>query len=374
MQRKKILFISSWFPNKTDSTAGNFVQRHAEAVAVLHDVEILHAIGYENQKEKYVLDDRIINGIRTIIVYYRNTKSAPLNFLRKMRGYLKGFALLQKPDIVHGNVLHNSMFFAVYLKLRYKIPFVVSEHWSGFLNVNRKKLSKSQLFTSKIIANNAQFILPVSHFLLNNLHELGWKTEFAVIENVVNTDLFTVNYYDKKTFTFLHISNLIQLKNPKKIISAALKLNKEFNNFELQIGGDGDVESLKKIIEKNKAESFIKTFPTLSMNEVADKMSSCNCFVLFSDYESFGCVVLESLSCGVPVISTKVGAVTEIINNTNGLLISNSEEELYEAMKKVLENKVKFASPKKLHDDVEMLYSINIIAKKFNDIYRNVLL
>jgi hypothetical protein len=43
-------------------------------------VEILHAIGDFNQKEKFVFDDKHINGIRTLIVYYKNSKN-PLNFL-----------------------------------------------------------------------------------------------------------------------------------------------------------------------------------------------------------------------------------------------------------------------------------------------------
>ena len=68
--RYKILFISSWFPNKLEPTNGNFVQRHAEAVARLHDVEILHSIGDATQKQTYIFDDQISNGIRILIACY----------------------------------------------------------------------------------------------------------------------------------------------------------------------------------------------------------------------------------------------------------------------------------------------------------------
>lgn len=372
--RYKILFISSWFPNRFEPTNGNFVQRHAEAVSRLHDVEILHAIGDSTQKETYLFDDQIINGIKTLIVYYRNSKNPILNFIRRMKAYQQGFLRLQKPDLVHANVLHNSMLFAVYLKRKFKTPFVITEHWSGFLKMNRRQLSKSQLFVAKTIANQAEFVLPVSEYLLNDLKELGWKTKFDVVGNVVDTNLFKLkSTLENKPFTFLHISNLIQLKNPEKIITAALKLRKEYNNFELHIGGDGDVEKLNKIVKENKAENFINTFPTLTLNEVAEKMRQSNCFVLFSDYESFGCVLLESLSSGTPLIATKVGGIPEIINDKNGSLISNSEVELYETMKKVLEHKVTFDEPKDLHEFVENHFSMNIIAKKFDEIYRQIL-
>ncbi|MCB4234228.1 glycosyltransferase family 4 protein [Kaistella anthropi] len=68
--------------------------------------------------------------------------------------------------------------------------------------------------------------------------------------------------------------------------------------------------------------------------EVSEKMRASDCFVLFSDYENFPCVLLESLSTGTPVIATKVGGIPEVVNEKNGILISNSKDELYEAMKK----------------------------------------
>lgn len=370
--RYKILFISSWFPNKLEPTNGNFVQRHAEAVSRLHDVEILHAIGDATQKQTYLFDDRIINEVRTLIVYYTNSKNPILNFIRRMKSYQQGFSRLQKPDLVHANVLHNSMLFAVYLKKHFKIPFVITEHWSGFLKVNRSRLSKSQLFIAKYIANNAQFVLPVSQYLLNDLKELGWYTKLEVVGNVVDTDLFALKSNTEKPFKFLHISNLISLKNPHKIIAAAIKLHQEFNNFELHIGGDGDVEKLNELVKTNNAESFIKTFPILTLPEVAEKMRQSSCFVLFSDYESFGCVLLESLSSGTVVIATKVGAIPEIINDENGLLITNSEDELFESMKKILLNKVTFDKPENLHEFIENHFSSNVIANKFDEIYQQI--
>lgn len=370
----KILFISSWFPNKLESTNGNFVQRHAEAVSHLHDVEVLHSIGDPDQKQTYLFDDQIVNEIRTLIVYYRKSSNPVLNFFRRMKAYKKGFSRLQKPDLVHANVLQNSMLFAVYLKRKFKIPFVVTEHWSGFLKLNRKKLWKSQFFIAKMIANKAEFVLPVSQYLLHDLKELGLKTKFEVVGNVVDTDLFSLkSALNQHPFKFLHISNLVPLKNPDKIIGAAVKLRNKFDNFELHIGGDGDIGKLNKIIGENKAESFIKTFPILSLNEVAEKMRESDCFVLFSEYENFPCVLLESLSTGTVAIATEVGGVPEIINDKNGVLISNSEKELYEAMKKVLLQETNFDEPKKHHEYIVNYFSVKKIAQKFDEIYRQIL-
>lgn len=372
--RHKILFISSWFPNQLEPTNGNFVQRHAEAVSLLHDVEVLHTIGNFNQKEKFVFDDQIINGIRTLIVYYKNSKNPLQNFLRRMKAYQLGFKKMQKPDLVHGNVLDNNMLFAVYLKRKYGIPFVISEHWSIFQEQNHVKISKSASFLAKKIAEKASFILPVTENLILGLQKLGITTPMKVLGNVVDTDLFSPKFEKSEKFTFLHISNLIALKNPEKIIKAAIDLYQINSHFELQIGGDGDLKPLQKIIRENNAEGYIKTFGMLSLEKVSEKMKTANCFILFSDYENQPCVILESLASGIPVIATKVGGISELLNEKRGILIEKKYgQELLEAMKNMLEKHVELESSESLRKYVVENFSKSVIAEKFSEIYKQVL-
>ncbi|WP_374364956.1 glycosyltransferase [Cloacibacterium sp.] len=372
--RFKVLFISSWFPNKLEPTNGNFVQRHAEAVSLLHDVEILHAIGDSTQNEKFIFDDKVINGIRTLIVYYKNSKNPLLNFYRRMKAYQLGFKRVEKPDLVHGNVLHNNMLFAVYLKKKYKIPFVITEHWSAFLSVNQNKLSKAKKFIAQKIAEKAELIIPVSENLGNGLKNLEIKKPIEVIGNVIDTDLFSMNNGQKNEFIFLHISNLIPLKNPDKIIQAAVKLYNENFKFSLEIGGDGDVDMLNSLIREYNAESYIKTFGMISSQEVANKMKNANCFVLFSDYENQPCVILESFATGIPVIAPRVGGIPEIVEENRGTLVEKADEKaLFEAMKNVLEDKIAFENSEVIRSYVVDNFSKQKIAEQFSEIYNKVL-
>ncbi|MCB4234227.1 hypothetical protein LDL59_01475 [Kaistella anthropi] len=54
------------------------------------------------------------------------------------------------------------------------------------------------------------------------------------------------------------MSNLIPLKNPDKIITVACRLYKEFPDFELHIGGDGDVEALNRQIKEKTQKTSLK--------------------------------------------------------------------------------------------------------------------
>lgn len=374
MQKLNVLFLSSWYPNKLEPLNGSFVQRHAEAVATMHNVEILHAIGNKNQETEFVFDDQIINNIRTLVVYFRSSSNPLLNFFKKIKAYKKGFTVMQKPDLVHSNVLYYPMLFAVYLKKKYKIPFVISEHWSDFLELEHHNINFLRKKTTFLITNNANAILPVSNKLKEGMLKFGIKNDFHVVPNVINTDLFSTSHdeKDEKTFNFLHISSLVKMKNPKKILNAFLRLKKEGYLVKLTIAG-AESEELLEIVTKYAAKEYVDLLLTISQQEVAALMKKSHCFVLFSDFETQGCVLLESLSTGLPVIAPKVGGIEELINPNLGILIEvGNEEKLYEAMKNMIETS-KIFKKEILHEFVESNFSVPVVAKQLNDVYKKVL-
>lgn len=375
MERKNILFISSWFPNKVEPSNGNFVQRHAEAVFLKHHVEVLHSIGDFNQNEKYLFDEQIINGIRTLIVYYRNSNNPLQNFYRRMKGYQLGFSRMKKPDLVHANVLHNSMFFAVYLKKKFKIPFVISEHWTAYQENASDAHGKVWRFFAKFIANQSSAVLPVSENLKKGLTVLGVTKRIEVISNVVDTNIFKLNHEVKKNniFTFLHVSSLVERKNPDKIIEVAKKLFEEGYTFRLEIGGS-DFKHIEKQIDHLSASEYISTFGFLPLNKVAEKMQKSHALILFSENETQGCVLVEANACGIPVISSRVGGVPEFVNQNTGILVEKDNvEDLYSAMKNMLLQNVSFDSADVLHHRIKEKYSPEKIAEAFSEIYEFVL-
>lgn len=369
----KILFLSSWFPNKLEPTNGNFVQRHAEAVATLHDVEILHTIGDFDQKETYIFDDKVINGIRTLVIYYKNSKNPIQNFVRRMKAYKMGFAKLQKPDLVHANVLHNNMLFAVYLKSKYQIPFVMTEHWTALRKINQHQTSSAIKFIANYIGNRASAILPVSNDLKISLENLGIKKPMKVIPNVVDTQLFEPNHSQSEVFTFVHISNLIPRKNADKILNVAIKLLKEGNKLKLKIGGDGETKTLREIAKKEGFENQIEVFDTLTLHEVSEKLKTSDCFVLFSNDENQPCVIAESFASGIKVISTNVGGISEFFPSDFGILVDEPNEILLEnAMRKLL-NEKEITNKKEIAEYAEKTFSKKAIAEQFTEVYEKIL-
>jgi len=371
----KVLFISSWFPNKLEPTNGNFVQRHAEAAALYNEVEILHTIGDFNQKEIFVFDEKIINGLKTLIIYYKNSKNPLRNFIRRMKAYKMGFAKMQKPDLVHANVLHNNILFAVYLKKKFKIPFVITEHWTAYQENASDAHGALWRFFAKFIANQSSAVLPVSQNLKKGLLALGVKQPINVISNVINTEVFKLNVNEQKNsiFTFLHVSSLVERKNPDKIIRTAKRLHDKGYQFQLSIGGN-DPKNIQTQINELSASSYISTFGLLTLEGVAKKMQESHALVLFSENETQGCVLVEANACGIPVISSNVGGVPEFVNEKSGILVKkDDEEDLYRAMEDVLLQKVKFESAENLHNEIKEKYSPKIIGDSFSKVYQKIL-
>lgn len=371
----RILFISSWFPNRLEPTNGNFVQRHAEAVKLYNDVEILHAIGDFDLKKRYEVDVQKVNGIKTVIVYYKNTKNPLLNFYRRMKAYSKGFKEVNFPNLIHANVLHNNLLFAVHLKSKYRIPFVVTEHWTALRSINQDKTPKSVKKTAWWIGSHANKLLPVSADLKKGLEDLNIKTPMQVVPNVVNTELFQprTEISEALEFTFIHVSNLVPRKNADKILKVAVKLLKKGFNFKLQLGGDGETTELLKTVQESGFAHKIEIFGTQTLEQVAQRMKASDAFILFSDDENQPCVIAEAFASGLKVISTQVGGIAEFFPENAGILLhSRSEDELESAMIQLLKEGGKH-DRQALAEYAQNTFSKEVIGKQYTDIYTEIL-
>jgi len=71
-------------------------------------------------------------------------------------------------------------------------------------------------------------------------------------------------------------------------------------------------------------------------------LDECDCFVLSSDYEGQGLVLMEAMIVGKPIIATDVTGVRSVLEGGLGLLVENTEEALTEAMKKYITEGIEY--------------------------------
>mgnify|MGYP003296526013 CR=1 FL=1 len=147
-------------------------------------------------------------------------------------------------------------------------------------------------------------------------------------------------------------------KNITGLLHSLKALKDNGINYQASLIGDGmDFVEMCKCSEQLKLNDRVRFTGVLEGQELFDEIASGDFFVLSSNYETASIVVIEALMCGLPVVSTKVGCVPDIINENNGIVVPvHDENALTEAMAQMCE-KYKNYDAQSLRDAVIDNYS-----------------
>jgi len=383
-QKPNILFLASWYPSRVNPFNGNFVQRHAKSAAEFCSVRVLHACSDPGLSKKFEIDVRNKDGIDEVIVYYRKIGhnipgiSHLQKYLRSKAALKMGFEeveRIRKTDLVHLNVSFPAGLFALYLKRKYQLPYIITEHWTIFLDSDPGAFPKFTKNAVKRILNGASVICPVSHDLEKAIRRIAPERQYQVVNNVVNTELFGIREPGNKKKRIVHVSTLNDdQKNISGILRAARELGQKRDDFELLIVGDGDIAPHLAYADSIGLSKQLYEFRGKQpLEKIAEIMQKSDVFLLFSNYENLPCVIIEAHASGLPVISTDVGGISEMINDGNGLLITRGDENmLVEKLDKLL-NKLDGYDREKIRDEAVQKYSYSVIGKQFHDIYKKLI-
>jgi len=360
---------------------GIFVKRHAEAAALYNSVSVLYVESDETITKTKVNITKKNKITELIIKYPRVKKKLPLiSKLIKVKRYKKlyeyGLTILKEkgfnPDIIHCNVMNPVGIIGKVWKEKFNLPYVITEHWTGFLSSDgRYSQNKFLKLSLPRIANGAEKILPVSVDLKKALIENNLGKSFQIVQNVVNTEKFYPKNEAKNRF--LVVADLEDTqKNITGIINAFYVFSKKNPSVILSIAGGGQDEELimTRIAQLNLLDK-ITLHGRISAEDLNNLLAQSYASILFSNYENLPCVIVEAFAAGVPFISTKVGGVEEIISKERGILIpAKDEEELVKAMNQALTTKW---DKKAIRDYAINSFSYQKIGQELNSIYNEII-
>lgn len=382
-QRLNILFLASWFPNKLKPKNGNFIQQHALAVSKYCNVACLHALSSE-QEELFVVEENYNEGVYEVIVYYKKIYSnfpGVSQYLKLKRqieayriGYKKVKAHLKKIDLVHLNVMFPAGIFALDLKETFKLPYIISENWTGFLPSDPIKIKGIENYFIRRIMKNASVICPVSQDLEDALKTFYPHKNFEIVPNVVNTDVFKFKSHASGK-RILHISNLKdEHKNITGILDTIKELSKTRSDFFITIAGDGDYKYFQQYAKKLQIPENLYTIEgAKSYTEVAQLMQQHDLFLLYSNYENLPCVIAESLVSGLPVLSSKAGGTAEMVDASSGIIVeSKNNTLLLKQLNYLLDNLDQYKNAE-IAEKAVLKYSYENVGNQFLAIYQKVL-
>jgi glycosyltransferase involved in cell wall biosynthesis len=158
-----------------------------------------------------------------------------------------------------------------------------------------------------------------------------------IIHCGINLNLFDSNH-DKKPIkgrlNIMTVGSLISKKGHDYLIRACIILNQKGISFHCYIIGEGRARPhLERLIKANNLDNKIFLCGALRREEVIKFYKSSNVFVLASvqsksgDMDGIPVVLMEAAAMQVPIVSTRVAGIPELVkNNYTGILVKPADE------------------------------------------------
>jgi len=138
----------------------------------------------------------------------------------------------------------------------------------------------------------------------------------------------------KETFTILFVGRLIKVKGVIDLMHAVSNIP----DAQLIIAGSGPIEA--EISLFSTKHSNIIYAGSINNKELPLYYSAADILCVPSQYEEgFGRIILEALSCGTPVMASKIGGIPEAMDETVGLFIEPTQEDIIRTIKKLIADK-----------------------------------
>ncbi len=381
-----VLWLVSWYPGRRDAFTGDFIERHAKAVSRYALVTVLAVLKDELLPAgKVEIEKTTEDNLTVYRVYYGKSKMpAIVESIFSVKKYFglqqQLFKLIKKetgmPAIVHVQVAMKAGLLAVFLLKKYQLPYVVTEHWTGYYLQSKPSVNDLNFiykWINKRILKKAALFLPVTKDLGETVNKNFVPVQYVAVPNVVNTDLFCYQSAPPPVFRFIHPSVMNYQKNPEGILQACVQLKNKGYHFELLMVGSDDKELIRKAGEMNLMNSTVFIKPAINYAGVANEMKQSSALLLFSHFENLPCVILEALCCGLPVISSRVGGIAEVIDETNGILVENENvQQLVNAMQQMIEQYAIY-NKAAIAEKASGQFNFATVGGQYFSIYQNVL-
>ena len=241
-------------------------------------------------------------------------------------------------------------------------------HYDGFIQRIIRKLAFYNFDVRAV--NRSQVTTVVFQLLKEHLIQQFSipSKKIQVVSSGVDLLHFSESKIQEREY-FIFIGQLTWRKGLDVLLTLAEKI--EF--FKLKIIGDGELaEWLLNEIEHRKLGSKVQFIGSVSRDKIVNYLHKAKALVLPSRADAMPLVVLESLSCSVPVIATNVGGIPELVKHRHTGFIYQVDDLIgFEDAIRIIENDTKFALKLGANGRkfVENKFSWEVITTLFENIY-----
>lgn len=382
-----LVLLPSWYPTPENPIHGIFFRDLAQALRragyrvgvmtfTIHRQLILRAAYSLFGRSSHELDE----GIPTyrISLWTRILRSRPISgYYWAVAANLLGRYAAQYglPDVIHAHSVRYAGVFARYLKGRYGIPYILTEHSSVYALGRIPAREAPQIRDALADAEIRTVVSPSLGGILEShygdvVHPWEW------VPNMVG-DCFRpapTGRSSEGPFRFLNVALMSEVKGQADLLRAYADRFRGDKSVQLRIGGDGPLsDALREMAVALGIGQQVVFLGRLSREQVVAEMQQVDVFVLPSHYETFGVALVEALACGTPVIASACGGPEAIVHEANGVLFPPHDiEELGAAMAWMREHGDRYDS-REISDDCMSRFGEEAVIAQWAQIYEAVI-
>lgn len=322
---------------------------------------------------EYGLDRRVeLKYIETI-----NDKGKVSKFISEKKGYREFKKNIYKYDIVH---IHMASRRSTFRKCKYiqmakekGKKIIVHLHGAEFKTFINECNTEQQKYIKKTL-NLADKIIVLSEEWKEYLETLiEEKNKITIIYNAI----IIPKDFQKKLDTqkFLFLGKIGNRKGIFDLLDVFENVIKKYPNAHLYVGGDGEVNKLKEIINDKKINKNVTYIGWVSGEEKEKYLKNCSFYCLPSYNEGMPMSVLEAMAYKNVVITTDVGGIPQVIKNEeNGFIIKpGDKEQLFKFILKAMEDeKLIEELSNNARKTIENKFDINKNIEKLVNVYEEV--
>lgn len=213
-------------------------------------------------------------------------------------------------------------------------------------------------------------VITVPSLYLKNILDM-YHINSVVLANIIREDNV---YYKKREIIrpYLTVTRSLEpVYNISLVIDAFFEIKKVYKNSRLRIIGEGSLK--EKLINKVKALglSDVEFVGRVENSGIGKELNKSDIYINPSTKDSFSVSMFEAFACGLPVISTNVGGISNfVIDGENGFLInSNDINGLVKKIKFVLANQDKVKAIIENAYNTFQKYTFSNLKNKYLELY-----
>lgn len=292
------------------------------------------------------------------VIFFNCKKGVSLAFLYKCYFSLKTIG----PSIIHTHL-------AIVL---YFVPYILLHKCRCFHTVHStpEKENKKIKLILKICKSKIRLI-GISETIAGMIRDFyKVKYKIPIIYNPVNLAKFQEVSLDRNDnyVTFIIVARLVPVKNHQLLLDAFERTLKNFKNIRLKIVGDGPLK--ETLIQHTHNLGIFSKIDFLGQQDnIPYILKTADVFVLCSIYEGLPLSILEAMAAGLPIISTNVGGIKDIVKDNGILVESNNVKALSEAMLELAKNEEKRKKMSENSLTSVIKYDSRTMTQKHEDLY-----